>query len=454
MTEPVDPIGGDTNAVEGSNAVGRQSLGLLVANVIGNAGFFVGALILARSLGPSGRGVMAFFIVSALVGSRLVSLGITDAASVFAARYPERRSAVLGNAALVGTVSGILGGGLLACVLALVETLLPKGVDGTMLALLAGGICANTLSAGATGFLRGCGRLRAYGRINATMPWLYALGLVGMWVGPGIDVLRAAAAWVGYAVFTAIVSLVAAIRVDGVSKPERQLVLESMAFGVRDWVGSLAGILNARVDQIIIGLITTEAILGLYSVAVNVSEVLLYLPAATATALLPTILQSAPELRVAQTLMVFRRLTVTTGIGVLAAVCVGVPLIPIVFGSAFRDSTLPFVILLPGGLGYGALVVAEAALLAVGSPGRASLAMVVALCVGVVLDLLLVPPFGASGAAAAATAAFVAGGATGMAFFRRNNSFLWKEARPGWPDVVAVIRAARSTMRPLALIRT
>ena len=104
--------------------------------------------------------------------------------------------------------------------LALVETLLPKGVDGTMLALLAGGICANTLSAGATGFLRGCGRLRAYGRINATMPWLYALGLVGMWVGPGIDVLRAAAAWVGYAVFTAIVSLVAAIRVDGVSKPE------------------------------------------------------------------------------------------------------------------------------------------------------------------------------------------------------------------------------------------
>ncbi len=454
MTEPVDLIGGDISAVEGSNAVGRRSIGLLIANVIGNAGFFVGALILARSLGPSGRGVMAFFVVSALLGSRLVSLGINDAAAVFAAKYPERRAAVLCNAALVGTVSGILGGGLFVCVLALVKTLLPKGVDSTMLALLVGGICASTLSTGATGYLRGCGRFRAYGLITAMMPWLYALGLVGIWVGPGIDVRRAAAVWLGFAVVTAIVSLVAAIRVDGLAKPERRLVRESMAFGVRGWVGSLAGILNARVDQIIIGLITTEAVLGLYSVSVNVSEVLLYLPNATATALLPAILQSAPEFRLAQTLMVFRRLTVMTFIGVVAAMCVGVPLIPIVFGSAFKGSTLPFVILLPGGLGYGALVVAEAALYAAGSPGRASLGVVVALCVGVVLDLILVPPYGASGAAIAATAAFAAGGAAGMAFFRRTSPFFWRDARPGRSDFVAVIRAARSITRPLSLIRT
>ena len=37
------------------------------------------------------------------------------------------------------------------------------------------------------------------------------------------------------------------------------------------------------------GFITTEAVLGIYAVAVNGSEILLYLPSATGLALLPVI---------------------------------------------------------------------------------------------------------------------------------------------------------------------
>lgn len=450
MNEAADPVAPDAPAGKGARGVARQSLGLLVANVAGSAGFFISALLLARSLGPSGRGVMAFFVVSALVGSRLVSPGLGDATSVAAARYPERRSVVLGNAVFLGAAMGLLGGGLLVGVLALVEQRLPKGIDGTVLALLEVGIVANTVSAGATGFLRGSQIFRAYGRIVAVAPWLYVLGLALLWIGPGIDVPRAAAAWVGYAAFAAIASLVAAVRVNGISRPERDLAREAMAFGVRAWVGSLAGILNARVDQIIMGFITTEAVLGVYSVAVNVSEVLLYLPNATSSALLPAILQSAPEHRVAQTLAVFRRLTVVTAAGALAAAAIGAPLIPVVFGPAFHDSAVPFLILLPGALGYAALTVAEAALLAVGLPLQASLTMVVALAVGVALDFLLVPAFGASGASAAASAAFLTSGLTAIALFRRSNTFPWKEVVPGWGDVTAVIRGARSAIRPVA----
>ena len=37
---------------------------LFAAQVIGNAGFFAAVLILARGLGPAGRGAVAFFIVT------------------------------------------------------------------------------------------------------------------------------------------------------------------------------------------------------------------------------------------------------------------------------------------------------------------------------------------------------------------------------------------------------
>ena len=43
-------------------------------------------------------------------------------------------------------------------------------------------------------------------------------------------------------------------------------------------IGSLSRFLNFRVDQILMGFLASEAALGIYAVAVNASEVLLYLP--------------------------------------------------------------------------------------------------------------------------------------------------------------------------------
>ena len=76
MTDLPDPATPDLDAVDNTRGIARSSLGILVASIIGNAGFFVSALILARVLGPSGRGALAFFTVSALFGSNLVSLGL------------------------------------------------------------------------------------------------------------------------------------------------------------------------------------------------------------------------------------------------------------------------------------------------------------------------------------------------------------------------------------------
>jgi O-antigen/teichoic acid export membrane protein len=98
-------------------------------------------------------------------------------------------------------------------------------------------------------------------------------------------------------------------------------------------------------------------------------------------------------------------------------------LFPLVFGSAFERSAGPFLWLLPGALGFVALAIFSNALVASSAPGLSSTGPLVSLALGVALDLVLIPPFGASGAAAAAATGLLAGGATALGLYRRVATF-------------------------------
>jgi O-antigen/teichoic acid export membrane protein len=174
---------------------------------------------------------------------------------------------------------------------------------------------------------------------------------------------------------------------------------------------------------------------------VNASEALLYLPAATATALLPVAARADARERIERTLRAFRSTAlVTAGAGVAAAV-LGPVLIPVVFGSAFDGSVVPFLLLVPGALGFAATAIFSSALMASSYPGLSSLGPFVSLAAGVALDLLLIPRFGASGAAAAASVAFLAGGFVALAVFRRRNPFAWRALLLPRRDDLVLFRA-------------
>jgi O-antigen/teichoic acid export membrane protein len=128
----------------------------------------------------------------------------------------------------------------------------------------------------------------------------------------------------------------------------------------------------------------------------------------------------------------------------------GPALFPLVFGSAFRGSAEPFRWLVPGALGFVALAIFSNALVASSAPGRSSAGPMVSLGLSVVLDLVLIPPFGASGAAVAATTGLLAGGITSLVLY-------WRVARfPASALLVPERRdldLLRALARPLARSR-
>ncbi|HEV2773283.1 MAG TPA: hypothetical protein VGV57_10750, partial [Thermoleophilaceae bacterium] len=115
-------------------SLATDSVLLFAARLAGNAGFFVAVLILARGLGPSGRGTMAFVTVTALIVGEISRLGLNHATTVFAAQRPSERPALLANFLLFTAGSALGGGALAAGALLLLGESRPAGVGATELA--------------------------------------------------------------------------------------------------------------------------------------------------------------------------------------------------------------------------------------------------------------------------------------------------------------------------------
>ncbi|HEX6390286.1 MAG TPA: oligosaccharide flippase family protein [Solirubrobacteraceae bacterium] len=423
----------------------RGSVLFFASSIVGATGFFVAALLLARALGPAGRGSVAFITVTALVTARVAKLGLGPATSVLAAQRPSARATLLANLLAFSLVTALFVGGAVVGVLYLLDAE-PAGTARSQFAILFAGIVAASLVD--DNFLIGCGRLREAAAISAGGGWLYAGALLMVLATVDLTVDSAIVAWVCAHLVWATVLAVVGIRASGLSRPSGGLLAESLRFGARAWPGSVSLFLNARVDQILVGVIASDVALGLYAVAVNGAEILLFLPTAIATSLLPAAAREREAASVDRSLRTFRCAAILAIASMLAAAAVGWFAIPAVFGSDFSGAVGPFIWLLPGALGYTALSIFSNALLAARAPGLSSIGSAAALGVGVALDLALIPVFGASGAAAAASVAFLAGGATVALLYRRAAGFRLPALVPTRRDLAFLrLVAARALQR-------
>jgi O-antigen/teichoic acid export membrane protein len=401
----------------------RASALFFWAQIVGNAGLFLGLLLVTRALGPTGRGTVAFITVTALVTAWIARLGVTEATIVFAAQRPSARPVLLSNILIFATGAALVGAALVCGSLLLLPGARPPGVGEAELAILALSILVAGLADAGYRFLLGCSRFREHALITITTSWIYPLAIAIFWAAFGLTVAQAALIWAATQGLRALLLFSVGRREGGFGRPSRPLLGESIVFGLRAWIGTLADSLNFRIDQILIALIASEATLGIYVVAVNLSEVLMYLPGAAAMALLPLVAGSEPEGRLDRTVRAFRSEFLLPLASVLVAAVVVPPLLPLVFGAPFEASVKPFLLLLPGAIGFVAMGVFSNALVASSYPSLSSVAPLISVVLGVTLDIVLIPPFGASGAAAAASVSVLAGGATALAIYRARVPF-------------------------------
>jgi O-antigen/teichoic acid export membrane protein len=117
--------------------------------------------------------------------------------------------------------------------------------------------------------------------------------------------------------------------------------------------------------------------------------------------------------------------------------------LPGLFGADFDGAVPDLQILTFGVLGIILIRLPGNALAARGRPGLQSLGMGMAFAVTVVLDILLIPPFGGAGAAAASLMAYTAGGVVMSAVFMRLLRVPGRALLPTRTDLVDAVAFGR-----------
>ena len=136
--------------------------------------------------------------------------------------------------------------------------------------------------------MTGCGLFRQQALITASALWIYPLAMLTTWALADLTVTRAMLAWAAtFGTASAGFYAVLLSRLD--RTPGLGAAPGVVPLRLAGLDRSLARFLNFRLDQLFVVFIASEATLGIYASAVNISELLLYLPAATGWVLVPFI---------------------------------------------------------------------------------------------------------------------------------------------------------------------
>jgi O-antigen/teichoic acid export membrane protein len=184
------------------------------------------------------------------------------------------------------------------------------------------------------------------------------------------------------------------------------------AFGARGQAGNLISLLNFRLDFILLAAIAGPAVLGGYAVASKFAEVLRLPSLSLFWVLYPRFAKDDAAQAESRARRLIPRAGVLTAVAAVPLALSAGFVVPAVFGEDFRPAIVPAQILLLGLSIEGVAGVITAFLYGRGRPGLNSLATGGGLVLTVILDLLLIPRFGAVGAAWASTVAYLT--TTGM----------------------------------------
>jgi O-antigen/teichoic acid export membrane protein len=213
-------------------------------------------------------------------------------------------------------------------------------------------------------------------------------------------------------------------------RPSAALGRRIVGYGMRAQVGSFVMLLNLRLDFLLISVLTGPTVLGVYAIASRYAELVRVLTLAVTYVLYPRFAADFTSRAVQTARSLIPRVGLVTGSAIVPLWFAAPFVIPLIYGEAFRPAIAPAEIILFGFVLHGVAAVITALLYGLNRPGLNSIAMGVGLGLTVLLDVALIPSFGAVGAATASAVAYLATTAALIWFFWR----IWRAERPGALD--------------------
>lgn len=393
---PVSPAPRPNRASDGARS--RSMTIVMAGNVVPPVVALLSGPILAQALGADGRGQVAAATAPLGLAIALTTFGIPEAVTYVVAHNPRLVRAAARNGFLLIVAAGLLATGALLLArpwLSGEDVDVPHLMGVSALAILP------TVLLGVTrGIASGLQQWRLVAREKVVASVLRLIILLPLWT---TDNLTPFTATVVLAVMPAM-GAIAYLRLPRALPPAQDdddgLVSSRriVGYGSRLWVGTIATVLIARADQTLMTSLSNAHQLGLYVVAVNLSEIPLVIHRAVRDVTFVTDASDGANDRLTAAA---RITTLISAVGALGLGATMVWWLPLLFGPEFAASVPIAALLLVAVVISTPGSIAGAGLSARGRPGVRSLALVIVCVINVALLFALLPRWGATGGAVA-----------------------------------------------------
>lgn len=397
-----------------------------ITKIIFLGGSFIISVILARLLGPEGKGVVtALFVIPNMMVS-LADLGVRQASAYYIGQEKYTVQDILSSSLLLWLITSVL-----SVTVVLTYYMVPFTDSYSWILILIGisFVPVKILVSYFNGVLQGQQKI---GNMNikviiefstrllfvVLLVWLLDLGVIGAALATFLTTFAV------LAYSTYVVKRTAKIRMKYIPGVPQDMFRKGIIFAIALFVLQL----NYKVDIIFLENMVGSHDLGLYSVGVTLGELIWQLPAAIGVVLFARSANSRTDNEASNRSAKLLRISwIPLIVGSIIFWLTAPFLVQILYGQEFIEAGGVIRVLLPGIVLMVLFKILNADLAGRGRPLFALKIYLVTLVINVVLNIFLIPIYGIYGAATASSVSYVVGAIIFSIAYHRHTGLQYKD---------------------------
>ena len=410
------------------------------------------AIVIARVLGPEGKGAYALILLVPTLLALLGNLGIGIANVYFGGSQKHEWTKLASNSLVAALGLGVLlTVGFLAYFFIFQPSFL-KEVEPRCLILATLVLPLTLLTTYFRYILLGQNRIKEFNLLHVLQSGANVVLVLFLLLALKGGIFGVILAWTIATLVAAILSILLVRRTTNIRWSFHPLLFkDSVKFGVKGYLGNVIAFLNYRLDMVLVAFFMDVSFVGYYSISVVMAEALWYFPGAVGAVIVGRTPGMKTEEANRSTPVICRNTFFLTILAGLILFALGKYIITLFFGSTFLPALKPLWILLPGVIALSIPKVLSNELAGRGKPIVGTIAAGVALAVNIPLNLFLIPRMGISGAALASTISYTVAAIVVLVAFLRISGNSWIDTILLKREDLKIYRSALSTARSLNL---
>lgn len=401
----------------------KKFLSTLASQLFQRASIALIVVIVARFFGPMGQGVYSLLKNFVSICILFLDMGISVSIIYFAGKKIYPPSTLVWISTIAAFINGLIGI-ILANVLYLSFPSILKGINLQVFEWSISALPFFLLVSFLSVLFLGLQKIMIYNKltiISNIIPMLSIAILCYLFQ----DVKIVFVAILFSSICVTIISFLYFINADLIAKPtfNWKILRDLIVWGSRIQLGNILQYLNYRFDIFIINYFLNPMNVGLYFVAVAIAESILMTTKSMAIIILSDTVNL--ENKKSSTALTAKTSRIGFSLNIIISIAMAILspwIIPFVFGEAFYNSVVPFILLLPGVIALSITNILASFITGIGFPQYNVNASGISCIFTILLNLLFIPLLGINGAAIATSVSYIASALLTIYYFKKISS--------------------------------